>query len=247
MQAMLDSVASGANHEDIEGVEVVVCPALSATAVDVLEATATRSERRRTSVTWQPSCPQATEEFASSYSAPTAWAFNHVSLGRMSRLLVVHHSPTRSMQTLLDAVLAGAGDDAIEGVEVVPRPALEATAEDVLAADGYLLGSTANFGYMSGALKHFFDSTFLQIGGSLSSTGAAADASGATAGRPFGLYVHGRYDTTGAVRSVLSIVQALGWKQGYDVLDVLGDVDDSDIDAAYNLGGTLAALLAVNA
>ena len=165
----------------------------------------------------------------------------------MSRLLVVHHSPTRSMRTLLDAVLAGAGDDAIEGVEVVSRPALEATAEDVLAADGYLLGSTANFGYMSGALKHFFDSTFLQIGGSLSSTGAATDASGATAGRPFGLYVHGRYDTTGAVRSVLSIVQALGWKQGYDVLDVLGDVDDSDIDAAYNLGGTLAALLAVNA
>ena len=82
-------------------------------------------------------------------------------------LLVVHHSPTRSVQALLDAALAGAHDDQIQGVEVVVRPALEATAEDVLVADGYLLGTPANFGYMSGALKHFFDSTFLQVGGSL--------------------------------------------------------------------------------
>ena len=86
----------------------------------------------------------------------------------MSRLLVVHHSPTASMRRLTEAVLAGADDDMIEGVEVVARTALEATADDVLAADGYLLGTTANFGYMSGALKHFFDSTFLAIGGSLS-------------------------------------------------------------------------------
>lgn len=164
----------------------------------------------------------------------------------MTRLLVVHHSPTRSMQMLIDSVVAGAHDDAIEGVEVVVRPALEATAEDVLAADGYLLGSTANFGYMSGALKHFFDSTFLQIGGSLSSTGAADESSGRTTGRPFGLYVHGRYDTTGAVRSVQSIVSALGWKQAYDILEVMGDVEKADLEAAYELGGTLAALLATN-
>lgn len=162
----------------------------------------------------------------------------------MARLLVVHHSPTRSMQSLLDAVLAGAGDDAIEGVEVVVRPALEATAEEVLAADGYVLGSTANFGYMSGALKHFFDSTFLQVGGSLSSSGAADESSGSTAGRPFGLYVHGRYDTTGAVNSVLSIVRALKWRQAAGVLEVMGDVEQADLTAAYDLGGTLSALLA---
>ena len=67
---------------------------------------------------------------------------------------------------------------------------------------------------------------------------------GATARRPFGLYVHGRYDTTGAVRSVLSITGALGWKQGYDVLEVMGDVTGADTEAAYELGGTIAALLA---
>jgi multimeric flavodoxin WrbA len=161
----------------------------------------------------------------------------------MSRLLVVHHSPTASMRRLTEAALAGARDDAIEGVEVVVRNALEATADDVLAADGYLLGTPANFGYMSGALKHFFDSTFLAIGGSLSPDGSADQSVGATARRPFGLYVHGRYDTTGAVRSVLSIIGALQWRQGYGVLEAMGDVTDESLAAATELGGTIAALL----
>ncbi|GGU38221.1 flavodoxin family protein [Nocardioides albus] len=161
----------------------------------------------------------------------------------MPRLLVVHHSPTRSLQRLTDAVVSGAHDPEIEGVEVVVRPALEATAEDVLAADGYVLGTSANFGYMSGALKHFFDSTFLAVGGALDPSGAAGESEGDTAKRPYGLYVHGRYDTTGAIRSVQSIVGALGWAQAYDILDVMGDVDDAHTEAAYELGATLAAVL----
>jgi NAD(P)H-dependent FMN reductase len=161
----------------------------------------------------------------------------------MARLLLVHHSPTRGISRLTAAVLAGARDESIEGVAVEVVPALEATAEDVLAADGYLLGTPANFGYMSGALKHFFDSTFLAVGGALAPTGAADSSAGSTTGRPFGLYVHGRYDTAGAVRSVLSITGALGWRQSAEVLEVLGDVTDQGEEAAYDLGATLAALL----
>jgi len=161
----------------------------------------------------------------------------------MARLLVVHHSPTRSMRSLTEAVLAGARDDALDDVEVVVRQALEADADDVLSADGYVLGTTANFGYMSGALKHFFDSTFLQIGGALDASGGAGESAGQTAKRPFGLYVHGRYDLTGAVRSVLSITGALGWRQGYDVLEALGDVTPTTLEDATELGGTIAALL----
>ena len=159
----------------------------------------------------------------------------------MATLLVVHHSPTRSMQSLTDAVVAGAGDEAIEGVDVIAKPALEATADDVLAADGYVLGTTANFGYMSGALKHFFDTIFLEAGGALSDDGSAAPGSGGKL--PFGLYVHGRYDATGAVRSVLSIVQALPWTQAAEVLEVVGEVTEEHEASAYELGGTLAALL----
>ncbi len=160
----------------------------------------------------------------------------------MATLLIVHHSPTPTVRSLTDAVVAGAHDDAIEGVDVVVRPALEAGAADVLAADGYLLGTPANFGYMSGALKHFFDTIFLEAGGALSDDGSAGSASGGK--RPYGLWVHGRYDTTGAVRSVQSIVGALPWRQAAEVLEVLGDVGDDDLAAAYELGGTLAALLA---
>jgi multimeric flavodoxin WrbA len=166
----------------------------------------------------------------------------------MPRLLIVHHSPTRALRTLTDAVVSGANDDAIEDVEVSVLEALafargEAGHENLLEADGYVLGTTANFGYMSGAMKHVFDSTFLQIGGALSDDGSGQQSEGATSRRPFGLYVHGRYDTTGAVRSVLSITGALGWKQGYDVLEAMGDVSDADTAAAYELGGTIAALL----
>src|SRR5215211_3394086 len=101
----------------------------------------------------------------------------------MARLLVIHHSPTRALKALTERILAGTRDESIEGVEVVERRALDfatgdATHQDILDADGYLVGTTANFGYMSGALKHVFDSTFLQIGGALDPSGAANDSAG---------------------------------------------------------------------
>src|SRR5688572_7765590 len=89
--------------------------------------------------------------------------------------------------------------------------------------------------------KHFFDSIFLQAGGALTDDGSAATVEGGR--KPFGLYVHGRYDTTGAVRSVQAIVGALAWRQSAPVLEVLGDVGEAHREAAYDLGGTLAALV----
>lgn len=153
----------------------------------------------------------------------------------------MHHSPTAGVRALTDAVLAGTADDAIDDVAVVVRPALEATAGDVNGADGLLLGTPANFGYMSGALKHFFDSTFLDIGGALGPDGSGATTSGGR--KPYALWVHGRYDTAGAVRSVQTIVQALPWTQAAPTLEVLGEVTDEHRAAAYELGATVAALL----
>ncbi|NNG19186.1 flavodoxin family protein [Naumannella sp. ID2617S] len=175
----------------------------------------------------------------------------------MTTLLVVHHSPSRSVRRLTEAVLAGANfadedvtdlADELADFEVRELEALafargEADHADLLAADGYLLITPANFGAMSGALKHVFDSTFLQIGGALAADGSADSSSGSTKGRPFGLLVHGRYDTAGAVRQVLGITTALGWEQAHQVVELLGDVDDEATAAAYQLGGTLAALL----
>ena len=146
------------------------------------------------------------------------------------------------MRALTDALVAGARDDAIEGVDVSVMPALEASADDVAGGRWLRAASTpANFGYMSGAMKHFFDTIFLQAGGSLSDDGSAAESGGTK--KPYGLLVHGRYDTTGAVRSVQGIVQALGWQQSSEVVEILGDVGDAELDRATELGATLAALL----
>ncbi|MGH3468922.1 MAG: flavodoxin family protein, partial [Thermocrispum sp.] len=96
----------------------------------------------------------------------------------MARLLIVHHTPSPSVQAMFEAVVDGATTDEIEGVEVVRLPALAATPSDALAADGYILGTPANLGMMSGALKVFFDLAYYPC----------LDATG---GRPYGLYVHG--------------------------------------------------------
>lgn len=171
-----------------------------------------------------------------------------------ARLLVVHHSPTSATAALAEATVAGARDEMIEGVEVEVRAALawardEADHTTLLGADGYVLATPANLGTMSGALKHVFDSTFLHVGGALSddgSGGSAGDGGGGTRGRPLGLVVHGRHDTTGAVRDVLAVTGALGWRQVADVLAVLGDVTDDDLAAAYELGATVAAVLSTS-
>lgn len=166
----------------------------------------------------------------------------------MSELLVIHHSPTESVRRLLDAALRGARHPALQDVTVRSVPALawgrgDQDASTILRADGYLFVTPANFGYMSGALKHVFDSTFLKVGGSLSDDGSAGGGGNTLRGRPYGLIVHGRYDTTGAVRSVEGIVGALGLRPAFKTLESLGDVTEEHLTAADELGATLAAHL----
>ena len=146
----------------------------------------------------------------------------------MPRLLIVHHSPTPNLRAILDAVVAGARHEDIEDVDVVVREALSTTVDDVLEADGYVIGTSANFGYISGAVKHFFDVTF-------------DAASEQTRGRPFGYYVHGRSDTSGAERAMESITTGLGWQKVVDPLCFLGQPDDAHLAAAADLGATVAA------
>jgi len=148
----------------------------------------------------------------------------------MARLLIVHHTPSPNVQAMFEAVVAGATTDEIEGVEVVRRPALAATPQDAMAADGYLLGTPANLGMMSGALKVFFDLAYYPC----------LDA---TRGRPFGLYVHGNNDTTGAVRGIESITTGLGWTKAADTVTVTGEPGKDDLQKCWELGATVAATL----
>ncbi|MBY6434984.1 flavodoxin family protein [Rhodococcus kroppenstedtii] len=148
----------------------------------------------------------------------------------MSTLLVVHHTPSPHCQAMFEAVLRGATDPEIEGVDVVRRAALSVSASDFLAADGYLLGSPANLGSISGALKHAFDGSFYQILDS-------------TRGRPFGLYLHGNEGVEGAERAIDSITTGLGWTKAAEYVAISNKPTAQDLEACWELGATVAASL----
>jgi multimeric flavodoxin WrbA len=149
----------------------------------------------------------------------------------MATLLLVHHTSSPALQAMFEAVLSGASTDEIEGVELVARPALTASPVDVLGADGYLLGTPANIGYMSGALKHFFDTVYYPC-------------LAATQRRPYALYVHGNSDVAGAVRAVESIANGLAWRRLRPPVGVLGQPSAADLEACWELGAIMAAELA---
>ncbi len=148
----------------------------------------------------------------------------------MPRLLIVHHTPSPHCQEMFEAVVAGATDPEIEGVEVLRRPALTVSPVEFLEADGYLLGSPANLGYLSGALKHAFDQCFYPC----------LDT---TRGRPFGAWLHGNEGTEGAERALTAITGGLGWVQSAETVVVMGKPTKADIEACWNLGATVAAQL----
>ncbi len=128
-------------------------------------------------------------------------------------LLVVHHTPVAGHpRAARGCPRTGTHDPDIEGVDVEVRPALAATIPDMLDADGYLFGSTANLGYMSGALKHFFDTVYYP---SLDHV----------AGRPYGLWVHGNNDTVGAASPIDKAATGLALTKAADVLEVIGAID----------------------
>ena len=146
----------------------------------------------------------------------------------MPRLLVVHHTPSPALQAVLEAVREGVA--LVEEVELVVRPALSAGAADVLAADGVLLGTPANIGYMSGALKHFFDTVYYPC----------LDE---TVGLPYGVYVHGNDDTAGALTAIGRITGGMRWKQVAAPLSLIGAPGPADLEACRELAATVAVNL----
>lgn len=160
---------------------------------------------------------------ASSRRRPRVWQAGHV-----SRLLIVHHSPTPGLRSLLNQVVSGAGADGIVGVEIEVVEALAATSADVAAADGYLLGTPANLGYISGALKHFFDVVY-------------NDSLAVTANRPFGAWIHGESDTSGAAHAIEKITTGLAWRRAQPTLELIGPVDEAMCARTWELGAAVAA------
>ena len=144
------------------------------------------------------------------------------------RLLVVAHSPSVNTRSLLDAVLIGAGSPEFSGVDVVHIPPLEAKPDDVLAAHALILGTTENLGYMSGALKDFFDRSYYPC-------------LEETQGLPYALYIRAGQDGTGTRRAVESITTGLRWRAVQEPLTLRGKFQEGFIDQCKELGMLMAA------
>lgn len=148
----------------------------------------------------------------------------------MSMVLVVHHAPSPRLRRILEAIDTGLAHPELEDIDVETVPALAATDDHVLRADGLVLLTPANFGYMSGALKHFFDRTYYTC-------------EGAVSGRPYALCVHGDNDTTGAVSSVERIVTGWGLHAVAPAVQLTGEPGRDELDRVAEVAATVAAHL----
>jgi len=148
----------------------------------------------------------------------------------MKRLLIVAHAPSPNTLRLRESVEKGARNPDIEAVEVVVKAPLEAGPEDVLACDAIILGTTENLGYMSGALKDFFDRSYYPC-------------LERTQGLPFTFYIRAGHDGTGTRRAIDSITTGLRWKLIQEPLLCRGDYQPEFANQCEELGLFVAASL----
>ena len=144
------------------------------------------------------------------------------------KLLIVGHVPSPNTQALRDAVMAGARHPDIEDVEVTCKTPFEAGPEDVLHCNGIILGTTENLGYMSGAMKDFFDRIYYPC---------LED----TQGLAYAVYIRAGHDGTGTRRGIETITTGLRWRAIQDPIICKGDYDPAFLGDCETLGMTMAA------
>lgn len=143
-------------------------------------------------------------------------------------LLVVAHAPSPNTRRLRDAVAAGVGDAGADTIRVRVVAPLEAGPDDVLAAGAVILGTTENLGYMSGALKDFFDRSYYPV-------------LEKTQGLPYGLYIRAGHDGTGTRRGVETIVTGLRWRAVCEPVLCRGAWQEEFVGQCRELGALMAA------
>ncbi len=148
------------------------------------------------------------------------------------KLLIIAHDPSPNTRQLVAATLRGARHKDIEGVVVTHIPPLQAVADDVLRADAVILGTTENFGYMSGALKDFFDRIYYPC---LERTQAM----------PFATYIRAGLDGTGTENAIGKITSGLKWKALQEPMILQGEYRKEFESRCEALGMLMAASLEI--
>ncbi|MES2491409.1 MAG: NAD(P)H-dependent oxidoreductase [Pseudomonadota bacterium] len=148
----------------------------------------------------------------------------------MKNLLLIYSSQTGHTEAMMQAVRDGVAEFS-EDIELRCLRALDAVLDDLLWAQGLLIGTPENFGYMSGAVKDFLDRTYYP-------------AKGKVTGLPYAIFVNAENDGTGAVSAIERIAIGYGWSKAADAVIVKGPLNDATRTRCVELGQTLAAGLA---
>ncbi len=143
----------------------------------------------------------------------------------MAKILIVYHSRTGNTEKMAKAVAEGAAS--IENTELIVKRAFDATLEDLLYCDGIAIGTPENFGYMSGAMKDFFDRTFYP-------------AQGKVFKKPYVVFISAGNDGRGAQNSIERITLGYPLKKVYEPVIARGEVTEELLEQCHELGATLA-------
>jgi hypothetical protein len=145
-------------------------------------------------------------------------------------LLMVAHCPSENTQKLWQAVSMGVSSETLQHVEFIAKPPLETRPEDVLSADAIILGTTENLGYMSGALKDFFDRCYypcLEV----------------KQGLPCAAFIRAGHDGTGTIQALKTITTGLKWRWVQTPLLLKGDYQKQFEQECFELGAAMACAL----
>lgn len=140
--------------------------------------------------------------------------------------MIVYHSQSGHTEALAQAVYRGAGQ--CTGTRSRLLTAFDAQLDDLLGCHGVIFGTPENFGYMSGALKHFFDRTFYP-------------AQDHTLNLPYALFVSAGNDGSGAVRGIDRILTGYPMRKVAEPVICRGCVTPAHLEACETLGLALAA------
>jgi multimeric flavodoxin WrbA len=148
------------------------------------------------------------------------------------RILLIYggHAGGRTEQ-LVTAVRRGI-DASAEPIDLRSLPALQAGVDDLLWAQGLLIGTPEHFGYMSGAVKDFMDRTFYPVEGKVQ-------------GLPYAVFISAGNDGTGAANAIARIAIGYQWQEIAPPLIVKGEVKQAHLEQCSELGQTMAAGLAL--
>ena len=144
------------------------------------------------------------------------------------QLLLVAHAPSPNTERLRDSIAAGVAAAESEEIELVVRSPFEAGPEEVMAARAVILFTTENLGYMSGALKDFFDRTYYPV-------------LEEKQGLAYMLIIRAGHDGTGTRRGVETIITGLRWKAVQEPLICRGDFDEAFVGQCEEAGMLMAA------